>query len=182
MPLHPAKAAILIMLIREYTPVSEEEYLRLEAHSPVRHEYVNGEMFAMTGGTLRHNTIALNLAVALRNGLRAGPCRVYINDVRVRIEKTRSYYYPDLLVTCTKGTQPVDLAAVTVDDPVLLVEVLSQGTEAIDRREKLLSSASCRRWRSTCSSARTSRGWRFTGAVATSGGRRSSTARTRPSS
>jgi Uma2 family endonuclease len=139
MPLHPAKAAILIMLIREYTPVSEEEYLRLEAHSPVRHEYVNGEMFAMTGGTLRHNTIALNLAVAVRNGLRAGPCRVYINDVRVRIEKTRSYYYPDLLVTCTKGTQPVDLAAVTVDDPVLLVEVLSQGTEAIDRREKLLS-------------------------------------------
>jgi Uma2 family endonuclease len=126
------------MLIREYTPVSEEEYLRLEARSPVRHEYVSGEMFAMTGGTLRHNTIAGNLFVALKSRLRDGPCRVYMNDVRVRVEKVRSYYYPDLLVVCTKGGETPDLAAVTVDDPVLVVEVLSQGTEGTDRREKLL--------------------------------------------
>lgn len=126
------------MLTREYTPVSEQEYLRLEAHSSVRHEYVSGEMFAMTGGTLRHNTIAGNLLVALKSRLRDGPCRVYMNDVRVRVEKTRSYYYPDLLVVCATGAGPVDLSAVTVEDPVLVVEVLSQGTEAIDRREKLL--------------------------------------------
>jgi Uma2 family endonuclease len=126
------------MLIREYTPVPEEEYLRLEAQSPVRHEYVSGELFATTGGTLRHNTIALNLAVALRNRLLHGPCRVYINDVRVRVEKAGAYYYPDLLVICAKDSQPMDLTSVTVDDPVLLVEVLSERTEAIDRREKLL--------------------------------------------
>jgi Uma2 family endonuclease len=126
------------MLSHEYTPLSEEEYLRLEAQSPVRHEYVNGELFAMTGGTLRHNTIALNLATALRAHLRSSPCRVFINDVRVRVDKTNSYYYPDVLVSCARGPQPVDLNAVTVADPVLVIEVLSPSTDATDRREKLL--------------------------------------------
>lgn len=126
------------MLIREYTPVSEEEYLRLEAQSPVRHEYVAGEVFAMTGGTLRHNTIALNLATSLRSHLRNGPCRVFMNDVRVRVDQGNAYYYPDLLVSCAGAHGPVDLDATTVHDPVLLVEVLSERTEATDRREKLL--------------------------------------------
>jgi Uma2 family endonuclease len=128
------------MLIHEYTPLSEEEYLRLEAQSPVRHEYVNGELFAMTGGTLRHNTIAGNLFAALRSHLRASPCRAFINDVRVRVEKTNSYYYPDVLVHCARGPEPVDMTAVTVHDPVVVIEVLSAGTDATDRREKLLAS------------------------------------------
>ena len=128
----------MAMLTHEYTPVSEDEYLRLEAQSPIKHEYVNGEMFAMTGGTLRHNVIAGNMLVALRSQLRDTPCRVFINDVRVRVEKTHSYYYPDLLVSCARGAQIMDLSAVTVDDPVLVIEVLSPGTEATDRREKLL--------------------------------------------
>jgi Uma2 family endonuclease len=126
------------MLTHEYKPVSEEEYLRLEAQSPIRHEYVNGEMFAMTGGTLRHNTIALNIASVLRGHLRSTQCRVFINDVRVRVEKAHSYYYPDLLVSCARGAPAIDLNAVTVDDPVLVMEVLSASTEATDRREKLL--------------------------------------------
>jgi Uma2 family endonuclease len=99
---------------------------------------VNGEMFAMTGGTLRHNTIALNIAAALRSHLRDTPCRVFINDVRVRVEKTHSYYYPDVLVSCARGAQTMDLTAVTVEDPVLVIEVLSPTTEATERREKLL--------------------------------------------
>ena len=126
------------MLTQEYEPISEEEYQRLEAHSPIRHEYVRGEMFAMTAGTLRHNTIALNIASALRSHLRSTQCRVFINDVRVRVEKAHSYYYPDLLVSCARGTQAIDLNAVTVDDPVLVIEVLSASTEATDRREQLL--------------------------------------------
>jgi Uma2 family endonuclease len=128
----------MAMLTHEYTPVSEEEYLRLEAQSPIKHEYINGEMFAMTGGTLRHNTIALNVAAALRNHLRDTACRAFINDVRVRVERTHSYYYPDLLVSCARGAQTMDLSAVTVEDPVLVIEVLSPTTEATDRREKLL--------------------------------------------
>lgn len=126
------------MLTHEYTPVSEEEYLRLEAQSPVKHEYVNGEMFAMTGATLRHNVIAGNVLALLRSHLRDTPCRPFINDVRLRIEKTHSYYYPDVLVVCARGTQAIDLDAVTVEDPVLVIEVLSPSTEATDRREKLL--------------------------------------------
>ena len=128
----------MAMLTHEYTPVSEDEYLRLEAQSPIKHEYVNGEMFAMTGSTLRHNTIALNIAAALRSHLRNTPCRAFINDVRVRVEKTHSYYYPDLLVSCARGAQTMDLSAVTVEDPVLVIEVLSPTTESTDRREKLL--------------------------------------------
>jgi Uma2 family endonuclease len=122
----------------EYTPISEEEYLRLEAQSPIKHEYVNGEMFAMTGCTLQHNTIAGNMLVALRAHLRDTPCRAFMNDVRVRVAKTNSYYYPDLLVTCARGAQAIDLNAVTVEDPILVIEVLSTSTEATDRREKLL--------------------------------------------
>jgi Uma2 family endonuclease len=126
------------MLTHEYKAVSEDEYLRLEAQSPIRHEYVNGEMFAMTGGTLRHNTIALNIASVLRGHLRSTQCRVFINDVHVRVESAHSYYYPDLLVSCARGAPAIDLNAVTVDDPVLVMEVLSASTEATDRREKLL--------------------------------------------
>jgi Uma2 family endonuclease len=126
------------MLTHEYKPLSEDEYLRLEAQSPIKHEYVNGDVFAMTGGTLRHNVIAANVLAALRSHLRNTPCRAFINDVRVRIEKTHSYYYPDVLVACAHGTQTLDLNAVTIDDPVLVIEVLSPSTEATDRREKLL--------------------------------------------
>ena len=58
--------------------------------------------------------------------------------MRVRVAKTNSYYYPDLLVTCARGAQTLDLSAVTVEDPVLVIEILSMSTEATDRREKLL--------------------------------------------
>ena len=126
------------MLIQEYGPISAEEYLHLEARSPVRNEYVSGEVFAMTGGTLRHNVIAGNLFAALRTHLRNTPCRAFMNDVRLRIAKANAYYYPDLLVSCVRGGQPMDLESGEVDDVVLIVEVLSQSTEAIDRREKLL--------------------------------------------
>ena len=126
------------MLIQEYGPISAEEYLQSEARSPVRNEYVSGEVFAMTGGTLRHNVIAGNLFAAVRTHLRNTPCRAFMNDVRLRIAKANAYYYPDLLVSCVRGGQPMDLESGEVDDVVLIVEVLSQSTEAIDRREKLL--------------------------------------------
>ncbi len=126
------------MLIQEYTPMLAEDYLQLEAQSPLRHEYINGEIFAMTGGSLRHNVVALSLASALRAHLRDTPCRAFMNDVRVRVTKTNAYYYPDILVNCRRDTQAVDLASGEVDDAVLIVEVLSQSTEATDRREKLI--------------------------------------------
>ena len=126
------------MLIQEYGLISAEEYLHIEARSPVRNEYVSGQVFAMTGGTLRHNVIAGNLFAALRTHLRNTPCRAFMHDVRLRIAKANAYYYPDLLGSCGRGGQPMDLESGEVDDVVLIVEVFSQSTEAIDRREKLL--------------------------------------------
>ncbi len=126
------------MLSQEYGPISEEEYLRLEARSPVRHEYVSGEVFAMTGGTLRHNVIAGSLFATLYAHLSNTPCRVFFNGVRVRVAKANAHYYPDLLVSCGRDTQAMDLESSEVEDAVLIVEVLSQSTEATDRREKLL--------------------------------------------
>ena len=126
------------MRSQEYGPISAEEYRRLEARSPVRHEYVSGEVFAMTGGTLRHNVITGNLAVELRTHLRNTPCRVFVNEVKVRVAMANAYYYPNLLVHCVRDGETMDLDSDTVEDPVLIIEVLAQSTEAIDRREKLL--------------------------------------------
>ncbi|MFN0315338.1 MAG: Uma2 family endonuclease [Burkholderiales bacterium] len=126
------------MLTKHYTPISETEYLRLEAQSPVRHEYVSGEMFAMTGGTLRHNAIAINLTAALKSHLRNSGCHPYMNDVRVRVAKTSAYYYPDILVSCSKDGSSDDMRSTTAEDPKLIVEVLSDSTASTDTREKLL--------------------------------------------
>jgi len=126
------------MGIREYPPMSESDYLSFEAQSPTRHEYVAGEVFAMTGTTMRHNAIAINLVTALRTHLKGSPCRAYISDVRLRVQRQGAYYYPDIVVHCSEAGQSADLDAVAVTDPVLIVEVLSPSTEAIDRREKLI--------------------------------------------
>lgn len=109
-----------------------EEYLAFEETSPVRHEYVDGYVYAMTGGSLRHNHIALNIYRRLAAAARGGPCHVFVNDVKVRVDATR-FYYPDLVVVCG----PVDLGAVVARDPCLVVEVLSPGTRGTDQREKV---------------------------------------------
>ena len=79
---------------------SEADYLALEAQSPLRHEYVAGQIYAMTGASLRHNVITLNIAATLRAHLRGSPCRTFVNDAKLRIAKRQSYYYPDVMVTC----------------------------------------------------------------------------------
>jgi Uma2 family endonuclease len=126
------------MLIRKHQILSEEDYLRMELDSPVRHEYVAGEVFAMTGTTLRHHIIGLNIATALRAHLRATPCRVFMADIRVRVEEANAHYYPDILVSRGPSVQKIDFETRAVEDPILIVEVLSNHSEATDRREKLL--------------------------------------------
>lgn len=125
------------MQSQPYRPLDEAEYLALEARSPVRHEYVAGEIFAMTGASIRHNIIALNLATALRTHLRGTPCRTLMEGVKLRLKKERSYFYPDVMVTCEARLLELDANTQIVEDPVLLIEVLSPTTEGIDRREKL---------------------------------------------
>ena len=120
-----------------YTTYSESDYLAYEAQSPVRHEYIAGEIFAMTGASIRHNIIAGNLYTALRTHLRGTPCRALMEGVKLYLKKERSYFYPDVMVTCESRLLELDAQMQIVDSPTLIIEVLSPSTEGIDRREKL---------------------------------------------
>ena len=125
------------MKIVPYTTYSENDYLAYEAQSPVRHEYIAGEIFAMTGASIRHNVIALNLASALRTHLKGTPCRALIEGVKLRLRKEQSYFYPDVMVTCEDRLQELDSQQQIVEAPLVVIEILSPTTEATDRREKL---------------------------------------------
>jgi Uma2 family endonuclease len=111
---------------------SLDDYLLWEAEQSERHEYLNGEVFAMTGARDTHNTIALNIASALRSALRGSPCRAFIADMKLRIDVANAAFYPDVMVTCDPRdkTPETDLAK---QHPVLIVEVLSDSTSAYDR-------------------------------------------------
>ena len=120
-----------------YTTYSESDYLAYEAQSPVRHEYIAGEIFAMTGASIRHNVIAGNLFAELRTHLKGTPCRALIEGVKLRLRKEQSYFYPDVMVTCEDRLQELDSQQQIVEAPLVVIEILSPTTEATDRREKL---------------------------------------------
>ncbi|MDJ1169268.1 Uma2 family endonuclease [Roseofilum sp. BLCC_M154] len=110
-----------------------EEYLHVEEDSPIRHEYLGGHIFAMAGASQEHNLIAGNLLALLRPHLRGSSCRVFMSDMKVQIQDN-IFYYPDVLVTCN----PEDNQRYFKTQPNLIIEVLSQSTESLDRREKLM--------------------------------------------
>lgn len=116
--------------------ISEADYLAGEALPGPRHEYVRGDIFAMTGASKTHGTIAGNVFVAIRNHLRGSPCRVWMADMKVHIDSAGCYYYPDLVVTCSPRDLAPDAPKHYVDAPTLVIEVLSPSTESVDRREK----------------------------------------------
>ncbi len=109
-----------------------EEYLKLEESATVRHEYVAGEIHAMTGATRRHNRIAGNVYATLLSAARNSTCRVYMETVKLRAAAD-TIYYPDVMVAC--GSEPED--PYVESEPCLVVEVVSSNTEMTDRREKL---------------------------------------------
>ncbi len=120
------------------TPIhrwTEEEYLQIERRAEFRSEFFDGEMFAMAGGTLRHSLIAANLVREIGNRLKGKPCTAFNSDLRLKIEATGLYTYPDLSVICG---QPrfVDEHEDTIVNPTVIVEVLSDSTEAYDRGRK----------------------------------------------
>ena len=113
--------------------ITIEDYLAGEAVSPIRHEYVAGEVFAMAGATEEHATIAGNLFAMLRAHVRGGPCRVYIADMKLRVATANAFFYPDVFVTCDPADTAEPLAK---HHPRLICEVLSESTEAYDRGGK----------------------------------------------
>lgn len=114
-------------------PVSVEEYRRLEADSPTKHEYVQGTVRALAGASDRHNRLALRIASALLPAAEARGCEVYISDLRVVVRRSGGelHYYPDVMVVCEEDPDPYEKTR-----PCVLVEVLSPSTRVIDLGEK----------------------------------------------
>jgi Uma2 family endonuclease len=112
-----------------------QEYLAWERLQPTKHEFFQGEIFAMAGATREHNLIVLNIGAELRNALRKKPCEVYPSDMRSNITTTGLYTYPDAIVVCGKP-EFVDDTHDTLLNPKVVVEVLSESSESYDRGKK----------------------------------------------
>lgn len=115
--------------------LTPEEYLEIERAAEIRHQFLNGEMFAMSGGTPQHSLIKMNIGGELRSQLKGRPCTAFDSDLRVRTSPTGLYTYPDISVVCDE-LQFADGRRDTITNPVLLIEVLSDSTEAFDRGQK----------------------------------------------
>lgn len=107
-----------------------EEYLALEEASQIRHEYYQGEIFAMSGGTGFHNIVKQNCVLSLRASLRGKGCRVYDENIRLAVREGQFYTYPDIMVSCHPEDSP---DKTMMHHPILLLEVLSPSTENYDR-------------------------------------------------
>ncbi|QGU31838.1 Uma2 family endonuclease [Thermochromatium tepidum] len=116
--------------------LSVEDYLANEDGADIRHEYIDGDLYAMTGASRQHVLITLNMVAHLRPLLRGTPCQLFANDMKVRLKIAEQdiFYYPDLILTC----DPDDRETYYCTRPCLLVEVMSESSARIDRREKLL--------------------------------------------
>ncbi len=112
--------------------LSVEQYLQLEERSDVRHEFIDGQIFVMTGTTDSHNVICGNFFALLHSHLRGSGCHVYMNDMKLHVQVANSFYYPDIMVTC----EPFEARSVFKQSPLLIVEILSPSTKQVDRREK----------------------------------------------
>ena len=115
--------------------LSPAQYLDLERQATGRSEFYDGEVFAMAGASERHNLIVSNLVVCLGVQLRGRPCRVYANDLRLKVSATGLYTYPDVIALCSEPRFD-DEQRDTLLNPDLIIEVLSESTEGYDRGEK----------------------------------------------
>lgn len=123
------------MLVSPTARMTPEEYLEAERAAETKSEYFAGEVFAMAGAGESHNLVVANLIVSLGTQLRKRPCRVYPSDLRVLVSETGLYTYPDVVVVCGEP-RFLDEKRDTLLNPTLLVEVLSDATEAYDRGKK----------------------------------------------
>lgn len=116
--------------------ISEDEYLAGEAVSEVKHEFIGGQVYAMTGASRRHGLIASALIFALTPAARSKKCQLFAADMKLRLEVGGEtiFYYPDVMASC----DPADRDPYVTRNPCLIIEILSESTARIDRREKLL--------------------------------------------
>jgi len=112
------------------------EYIAHEESTNAKHEYVDGQIYAMAGGSPEHSALIASVATQLANQVRGGRCRVHSSDLRIRVIATGLATYPDVTVVCGPWERDPENAR-TVVNPVVVVEVLSPSTQAYDRGEKL---------------------------------------------
>src|SRR5580700_5076361 len=115
--------------------LTPEQYLEIERQAEYKSEFWQGEMFAMSGAAEPHNLVLPNITAQLHPQLRSTGCRLYSNDMRVRVSATGLYTYPDMVVVCG-ASQFLDARRDTLLNPTLIVEILSPSTEAYDRGRK----------------------------------------------
>jgi Uma2 family endonuclease len=120
---------------RLLTYISPEEYLQLERQAEYKSEYLNGEIFAMSGASRAHNLITVNISAELSGQLRGRPCEAYAGDMRVKIASVSFYTYPDIVAVCGEPCFE-DAEFDTLTNPTVLIEVLSKSTERYDRMAK----------------------------------------------
>jgi Uma2 family endonuclease len=117
--------------LRKAELISMEDFLQGESQSKLRHEFFGGQVFAMAGGTARHNRICTRTLIALEPLAAAQGCETFVTDMKLRVDD--AIYYPDVMVVCDKS----DVDPLIKSAPCLIIEVLSESTARIDRTEKL---------------------------------------------
>src|SRR5438094_200233 len=134
-PIFSVKSFIMQAVVNQDF-LSVGDYLAGEEGGDIKHEYIAGAVYAMAGGTSDHHQVGLNIAFAARSHLKGKPCKVFVFDfkVRVRISQDDVFYYPDVMVGC----DPRDTHTLYLRFPKLLVEIASESTDRLDRREKKL--------------------------------------------
>ncbi|MGE5658100.1 MAG: Uma2 family endonuclease [Actinomycetota bacterium] len=122
-----------MVAVPEQQYLTPQQYLDWEEKQSLKYEYIDGEVLAMTGGTIPHNDLAVNLTTLLKNHLRGKGCKVSMADAKVGVSESGPFYYPDVMVSCDERDKK---AIQVIYNPCLIAEVLSPSTEAKDRGKK----------------------------------------------
>lgn len=126
----------MMSVSQSHTYFTPEDYLEIESISPIKHEYLNGQIVAMAGASKAHVIITGNLSALIVNHLRGTKCISYAIDMKIRLPALNFFYYPDLTVTCDERDRISDQDFIL--HPKLIIEVLSDSTEAFDRGDKFV--------------------------------------------
>jgi Uma2 family endonuclease len=124
-----------MVAIRKQPFITPEAYLKQEREATVKSEYIDGQIYAMSGASRQHNRITIDVATLINVQLRGGPCELFANDMCVKVNDSSLYTYPDVVVVCGEA-QFEDTALDTLLNPTLIIEVLSDSTEKYDRGKK----------------------------------------------
>jgi Uma2 family endonuclease len=124
-----------MVAVRKQPFITPQAYLEQEREATVKNEYIDGQIHAMSGASRQHNRITIDVATLINVQLRSGPCELFANDMRVKVNDASLYTYPDVVVACGEARFE-DAALDTLLNPTLIIEVLSESTEKYDRGKK----------------------------------------------